>query len=76
MLFNLIITELEVLKKEIGNPVYCEVCEYAMQYLDSILGDKATQAEVEAALDKLCNYLPSSLEARVCFIVIVLQYCL
>ena len=48
-----------------ANPVTCKVCEYAMQYLDSILSNNATEAEVKAALDSLCGHLPESIRAEV-----------
>jgi len=48
-----------------GNPVTCEVCEYAMTYLDSMLSDNATEAEIKEALNSLCSKLPSSVSGEV-----------
>ena len=48
-----------------ANPVTCEVCEYAMNYLDGILTENATEQEVKAALDKMCGYLPDSVKEQV-----------
>uniref|UniRef100_A0A7M5V5S7 Proactivator polypeptide n=1 Tax=Clytia hemisphaerica TaxID=252671 RepID=A0A7M5V5S7_9CNID len=47
-----------------ANPVTCEVCEYAMQYLDSMLSDNATEAEIRQGLDQLCGYLPASVSGE------------
>ena len=49
-----------------ANPVECEVCQYAMNYLDQILGDNATEQEIISALDSLCSKLPSSVSGEVC----------
>ena len=48
-----------------ANPVTCEVCEYAMQYLDSMLSDNSTEEEIRQGLDQLCGYLPSSMSDEV-----------
>ena len=48
-----------------SNPVSCEVCEYAMTYLDSVLEDHATEQEIVSALDTLCTKLPSSISGEV-----------
>ena len=48
-----------------ANPVTCEVCEYAMQYLDSMLSDNATEEEIRQGLDQLCGYLPASVSGEV-----------
>ena len=47
------------------NPVGCEVCQYAMNYLDQILGDNATEQEIISALDSLCSKLPTSVKGEV-----------
>ena len=44
--------------KKVGNAVTCEICEYAMQYLDAKLKANSTKEEVKAALDGLCAELP------------------
>ncbi|XP_028408448.1 prosaposin-like isoform X2 [Dendronephthya gigantea] len=42
----------------------CIICEFVMKELDSILGDKATREEIEAALDKVCSLLPSTIRSE------------
>ena len=44
--------------KKVENVVTCEVCKVAMQYLESLLKENTTEAEVKKALDGLCAYLP------------------
>uniref|UniRef100_UPI00398EB6C6 prosaposin-like n=1 Tax=Pristiophorus japonicus TaxID=55135 RepID=UPI00398EB6C6 len=39
----------------------CEVCEAMIKYLDQLLEKNATQEEIEAALDKVCNLLPATM---------------
>ena len=48
-----------------ANPVTCEVCKYAMSYLDSMLVQNSTEEEVKQALDSLCAKLPSSMSGEV-----------
>ncbi|XP_048256787.1 prosaposin-like [Haliotis rufescens] len=40
----------------------CVICEFIMRELDIILGNNRTQAAVEAALDKVCDLLPSTIQ--------------
>lgn len=40
---------------------FCPICETVMQYVDSLLEKNSTIQEIEAVLDKVCNFLPSSL---------------
>ncbi|CAB3995678.1 hypothetical protein BSL78_18317 [Paramuricea clavata] len=42
----------------------CILCEFAMRELDSILGDNATKEEIEAALEKVCSLLPSTIKSE------------
>lgn len=74
LLFHFIATPA---KKVQANPVTCEVCEYAMNYLDSILADNATEKEIIDALDSLCAKLPSSIsgEVNLQFFLIPTVYC-
>ena len=53
------------LKKIEANPVGCEVCEYAMNYLDGILSENSTEQEIISALDSVCSKLPSSVSGEV-----------
>jgi saposin len=39
----------------------CVLCEFIVRELRSIIGDNATEAQIKAALDKVCNYLPATL---------------
>ncbi|XP_076075634.1 prosaposin-like isoform X1 [Mytilus galloprovincialis] len=42
--------------------VYCDICKVAMNELDSILAKNATTAQIEAALNELCDRLPGGLK--------------
>lgn len=44
------------------NSESCEVCKMIMSYLDSILGQNATKEKIEDGLQKICNFLPSSVQ--------------
>ena len=48
-----------------ANPVTCEICEMAMQYLDSMLSNNSTEEEIKQGLDQLCAYLPESVRGEV-----------
>ena len=48
-----------------SNPITCEVCKYAMSYLDSMLVKNSTEEDVKKALDSLCAKLPSSMSSEV-----------
>ena len=37
----------------------CMLCEFAITQLDKLLANETNEAEIEKALEKLCNYLPS-----------------
>ncbi|XP_051773653.1 prosaposin [Ctenopharyngodon idella] len=39
---------------------FCAVCKMAVRYVDGILEQNATQAEIEDAVRKVCNFLPDS----------------
>ncbi|XP_028278905.1 prosaposin isoform X1 [Parambassis ranga] len=39
---------------------YCEVCKMAVNYIDGILEQNATEAQIEEAVRKVCSFLPSS----------------
>jgi saposin len=43
------------------NTVYCTVCQYAVQFLDSELKNNKTEAAVVSALDKVCGIVPAAL---------------
>uniref|UniRef100_A0A8C9T0N7 Prosaposin n=1 Tax=Scleropages formosus TaxID=113540 RepID=A0A8C9T0N7_SCLFO len=39
---------------------FCEVCKMAVRYIDGFLEQNATEAEIEDAVKKVCNFLPDS----------------
>uniref|UniRef100_A0A672LIQ7 Prosaposin-like n=1 Tax=Sinocyclocheilus grahami TaxID=75366 RepID=A0A672LIQ7_SINGR len=39
---------------------FCDVCKMAVRYVDGILEQNATQAEIEDAVMKVCNFLPDA----------------
>ncbi|KAJ0066714.1 hypothetical protein NL108_002344, partial [Boleophthalmus pectinirostris] len=41
---------------------YCDVCKLAVNYIDGILEQNATEAQIEEAVKKACNFLPASLQ--------------
>lgn len=44
---------------------FCAVCKMAVRYVDGILEQNATQAEIEDAVRKVCNFLPDSVRDEV-----------
>jgi len=42
----------------------CILCEFIASKLDQMLGNNATQQEIEAALDKVCSLLPSTIRSE------------
>ena len=48
-----------------GDGELCAVCATVIQYVDSLLEENATVAEIEAALDKVCNFLPDTIKGQV-----------
>lgn len=44
---------------------FCDVCKMAVRYVDGILEQNATQAEIEDAVRKVCNFLPDSVKDEV-----------
>ncbi|XP_051935580.1 prosaposin [Hippocampus zosterae] len=43
---------------------YCKVCKMAVTYIDEILEKNATEAQIEEAVRKVCNYLPASIQTE------------
>ncbi|KAK7148161.1 hypothetical protein R3I93_012471 [Phoxinus phoxinus] len=39
---------------------FCDVCKMAVRYVDGILEQNATQAEIEEAVMKVCSFLPEA----------------
>ena len=50
--------------QEMSGPV-CILCEFVMKELESMLDSNSTEAEIKAALDKVCSILPSSIKEDV-----------
>lgn len=44
---------------------FCDVCKMAVRYVDGILEQNATQADIEAAVLKVCNFLPDAVRDEV-----------
>ena len=40
----------------------CVVCEFVMTYLDRMLENNYTEANIEAALDRVCRMMPKSVK--------------
>ena len=53
------------LANSLGESVECELCQYAMGYLDALLGKKATEDEIVNAVKNLCSYLPEYINTQV-----------
>lgn len=43
----------------------CEVCEVILNYLDEALKENKTVQAVEALLDQVCNFLPTTFKEEV-----------
>lgn len=43
---------------------YCEVCKMAVKYVDGILEQNATEAQIEEAVRKVCSFFPDSLRTE------------
>lgn len=50
----------------------CIVCESAVQYVQALIQENATVAQIEAVLEKICNFLPDKIKSEVGFAMIVL----
>lgn len=42
----------------------CVLCEYVVSTLDKMVTDKTNEAEVQAALDAMCSYMPKSISPQ------------
>ncbi|CAL1543582.1 unnamed protein product [Lymnaea stagnalis] len=42
----------------------CDLCKYVVTYIDTFLKENATEAEIEALLEKVCKILPSSISQQ------------
>ncbi|KAJ7987409.1 hypothetical protein DPEC_G00326190 [Dallia pectoralis] len=43
---------------------FCEVCKLAVKYIDGILEQNATEAQIEDAVRKVCSFLPESVRSE------------
>lgn len=44
---------------------FCDVCKMAVRYVDGILEQNATQAQIEEAVRKVCDFLPDAVKDEV-----------
>ncbi|CAL1548952.1 unnamed protein product, partial [Lymnaea stagnalis] len=42
----------------------CDLCKYVVTYIETFLKENATEAEIEALLEKVCDILPSSIKQQ------------
>ncbi|XP_072050756.1 uncharacterized protein [Amphiura filiformis] len=45
-----------------GADTKCVLCEFVMKELDELIGNNATEQEIKADLEKVCSYLPTSIQ--------------
>lgn len=45
---------------------FCDVCKMAVRYVDGILEQNATEAQIEDAVKRVCNFLPDEYKTQVC----------
>ncbi|XP_071379030.1 prosaposin isoform X1 [Centroberyx affinis] len=43
---------------------FCDVCKMAVRYMDGILEQNATEAQIEDAVRKVCSFLPESVQSE------------
>ena len=51
----------------VGDAVSCEVCKYAVGYLDNVLTTNSTEEEIKKEVEALCSHLPAAIENEVRF---------
>ncbi|XP_074856360.1 prosaposin isoform X2 [Carettochelys insculpta] len=52
--------EVKIAPEQLQAGDFCDVCKMAIAYLEKQLEKNATKAEIEAALEKVCSFLPKS----------------
>nr|XP_023678362.1 prosaposin isoform X1 [Paramormyrops kingsleyae] len=52
------IPEMDKAQFEAGG--FCDVCKMAVRYIDGLLEQNATEADIEEAVKKVCNFLPDA----------------
>lgn len=50
--------------KNVIDDATCIVCEYAMQYVDKVIGNEKTREKIEKVVHGVCNHLPKSLASE------------
>lgn len=38
----------------------CTICEFAMRYIDKVIGNKKNRDEIEKVVHSVCNHLPKT----------------
>ncbi|GAV03778.1 hypothetical protein RvY_14158 [Ramazzottius varieornatus] len=51
-----------VTTKPVGSDVECVVCEFVMQYVDRLLENNYTEANIQGALDRVCRMMPKTVK--------------
>ncbi|XP_064387394.1 uncharacterized protein LOC135335773 isoform X2 [Halichondria panicea] len=57
---------IKVFSPKVSSPkagVECIMCDFVMKELEKLLGENSTEAEIKAALDKVCSYLPKTVNS-------------
>ncbi|KAJ8359841.1 hypothetical protein SKAU_G00163660 [Synaphobranchus kaupii] len=49
---------------QFDNGGFCDVCKMAVRYIDKLLEDNATESDIEAAVQKVCNFLPEAVRSE------------
>jgi len=44
--------------------VECDICEFAVHYIEGYLQENATLTEIETELEYICSYAPSTFQAQ------------
>ena len=52
------------LKELTVNSPQCTLCEFVLTYIDKQIGNNRSAAAIEAALDKVCNILPTPVRSN------------
>ncbi|XP_027021506.2 prosaposin isoform X3 [Tachysurus fulvidraco] len=53
-----------MVKAEFEAGGFCDVCKMAVRYVDGILEQNATEAQIEEAVKKVCNFLPEEYKTQ------------
>lgn len=51
----------EFVNKNLIDGGICIACEYAMQYIDKVIGNEKSREKIEKMVHSVCNHLPKSL---------------